>query len=274
MSRLHVLTLFIGLHLNGLSQRPPVAQFGLYTAVDFPLASTMPYMSPNLGIGILGARRLTPDLPIYLELKGSLGRYHQAQSSESFFLTQGVTTQINVRYRSNLNHLRMGTKVYFTPMRYKVKGFITPQFGHSFFRTVIRFAEPEPEDMEMDECAPVHRDVKHRSSLWTYGGEIGLEVNLRSVDNYEKEGDGRFFFSVSYLGSFRNAEYVNVKYMKSEPNGPYNHNHQHNADQPGRPLTAEFINLSTNMTHDHKIAEIYTSPLHLLTFNIGFKINF
>ena len=201
MKNLLLTTFALGFIFLSTGQEIPIGQFGMYAKADIPIQASMTNMSPNFGIGLLGARRLTDNFPIYLELKGSLGRYHSASTTESFYLVQGQTTQINVNYRSNLHHFQIGTKLYFTPFDRKIKGFITPQFGHSFFRTVIRFSEPEPDNIPQDEdvCAPVHRDVKHRSSLWTYGGELGMEINLPSINDANQPGKGRFFISISYL---------------------------------------------------------------------------
>jgi hypothetical protein len=275
MKNIQLTTIALCLIFVATCQEIPVGQFGLYARADLPIRSSMPNMSSNFGMGLMGARRLTDTFPIFLELKGSLGRYHSTSATESFFLVPGQTTQINVNYRSNLHHFQIGTKLYFSPFYKKIRGFITPQFGHSFFRTAIRFSEPEPQQIQPDEdlCAPMHNEVKHRSSLWTYGGELGAEINLPSIHDVNQPGNGRFFVSISYLGSFRNAEYVNVKYMQHEPQGAFQNNHHHHTDGQGRPLTGEFINLSTNMTHEHKIAEIYSNPMRLITLNIGFKIN-
>ena len=65
-------------------------------------------------------------------------------------------------------------------------------------------------------------------------------------------------------------DYINVRYMSGHEHGVSAGGHNHANMDEDRDLTTEFVNLSTDNIHEHKIAEVYHTPLRFITVNIGY----
>jgi hypothetical protein len=61
-------------------------------------------------------------------------------------------------------------------------------------------------------------------------------------------------------------EYVNVKYMENEVHDP-------TVVHDDRDINATFINVGSNDLHEHKIAELYHTPMNMWGFSIGYTAN-
>lgn len=239
-------------------------QFGFYTTTEVPFRSVMPRMSTNVGIGTQFAYKPSSYLPIFLELKGNVGLYNKQTRDVTYVFTDGSESDTYVTFKSQMHKIQFGTKVYYTSFYRPVRAYVTPQIGYNFMNSRMRIADP----LDEDDCAPLENRIQHRSGGWTYGAEVGIELDLKKIFKGEDRPEQRMYISASYLGSMRPMDYINVKYMDE---------HIHNVadeelmvDASDRPLNAEFINLTSGMTHEHKIAEIYTTHLRFISINVGY----
>lgn len=258
--------LFTLLPFFGLSQGEYNWQFGLFGASDIPIKSHMPNMSVNWGAGAQVAYRPLPNVPVFLELRGALGQYSSRTTEETFVFDDGTSTVTDVSFSSNMHRLSFGTKIYYTSFYRPVRAYITPQIGYSFMKSRIRIADPE----DTDGCAPLDNKIKHRAAGASYGLELGAEFDIRKIFTGNDRPEQRLYLSVSYLGSFNKMDYVNVRYMSDHEHGITAGDHNHALSEENRDLTAEFINLATENIHEHKIAEIYRTPLRFVTVNVGY----
>lgn len=239
-------------------------QFGFYTTAEVPFQSEMPRMSTNFGIGTQFAFKPSRYLPVFFELKGNTGLYNTQTRDVTYVFTDGSETDTYVTFKSQMHKLQFGTKVYYTSFYKPVRAYVTPQIGYTFMNTRMRIADP----MDEDDCAPLENSIRHRSGGWTYGAEVGVELDMKKIFTGEDRPEQRMYISASYLGSMRPIDYINVKYMDE---------HIHNVadeqlmvDADGRPLNAEFVNLTSGTTHEHKIAEIYNTHLRFISINVGY----
>ena len=261
------LLFFLGfLPLESYAQWDKKGQFGLYGTAEIPHQRSMPYMSTNYGLGMQLSYKPSNRLPVFLELKGSLGQYSSEKSNVNYLFSDGSSTFTDVSYKSNMNRIILGAKTYFSPYDRVVRGYITPQIGGNFMKSKIRIADPD----DIDDCQPLDNRVVHKSSDWTFGGELGLEIDLHELFVKRQVPQSRFYISTSFIGSFRSMDYINIKYMQNDVHGVHDHSDHSHLDAAGRPLTASFINVTNGSTHEHKIAEIYRTPLRLFTINIGY----
>ena len=145
----------------------------------------------------------------------------------------------------------------------KVRAFIKPQIGSATYKTNIRIADPENED----DCKPLDKRTSQRYSDFVYGGEVGMEFALGTVTSSFSQ---KLFFTASYLQGFRPFEYVNIKYMQD---GMVDHS-SHVASNDTREIKGEFVNVTTQAVHEHKIAELYRTNMSLIGINVGYLINF
>lgn len=240
-------------------------QFSLFGTADVPIRTTMPRMSPNYGAGVQFSYKPANRIPLFIELKGSVGQYDSRTSKETFIFDDGSATVTDVSFRSNMNKIQLGTKIYYTSFYRPVRGYVTPQIGYHFMNSRIRIEDPEDED----DCMPLKNRIAHRSSGLTYGLEAGLELDVIGLIGGDYS-ESRVYFSVAYLGSFKKIDYVNTRYMNEHEHGVYEGEHGHYVDSDGRALTAQFINLSSNDLHEHKIAEVYRTYLRFININIGY----
>ena len=134
-----------------------------------------------------------------------------------------------------------------------------------------------PDPLDVDQCAPIENRVVHKFNGLVYGGEAGVEVNL--LKKRSQFGEGIFLtLSASMLRSFRDVEYINADYLQDEMPAPAtgNGSHQHGQSTPNTrgsyDFNAQFINVSSNEVHYHKVAELYRTPLHFVGLNAGLVV--
>jgi hypothetical protein len=247
-------------------------QVGSYLTLDVPNHAIMPKMSSNFGIGFQTAYKPIPRVPVMLEFKASTGLYSSRTMQQTYVFDSTSSTTTDVTYGSHMNRLNFGTKVFLTHEYRAIRPFITPQIGYAFMKTKIVIADPADED----DCKALDRRTTQRYSGFTYGAEAGVEISMDKLfKNVSSENKHRLYASVTFMNSFNTFEYVNVKHMQD---------HDHAAMTGGggspavsgddREVTTQFINVSTNQIHEHKIAELYRTNLQFWGLNIGYTFNF
>lgn len=250
------------------SQTEHNAQFALFATSEIPFRSEMPRMSTNMGIGAQFAYKPISSIPVFLELKGNLGLYNTQNRDVTYLFSDGSATYTDVTFTSQMHKLQLGTKIYYTSFYRSVRAYVTPQIGYNYMRTRMRIADP----MDVDDCRPLENRIRHRSAGWTYGAEVGIELDMKKIISGNDRPEQRMYVSLSYLASMRPMDYINVKYMEEDVHGVADdHAHDHSAmDEDGRPLNTQFINLTSGTTHEHKIAEIYNTHLRFMSINVGY----
>jgi hypothetical protein len=241
-------------------------QLGLLTSFDSPIKSVMPGMSGSIGTGLNYSYRPFLRIPLHVELKSSSGLYAYRTLNQTFQFSNGSTTQTNVDYKSALRKTLVGVKLYSHNEYRMIRGFITPQIGIAGMKTKIRIADPQ----DVDDCRPLENKTTKGDFGVIYGGEIGLELAANTfLKKAGSEGNMRFYISASYINSFKQFDYVNIKHMKNGGN-------QMDMDMKddSRDLNTTFINVSSNSLHEHKIAELYQTNLNMIGINCGIIFNF
>ncbi len=258
--------LLLPLTLIAFSAFAQRGQVGFNLSADFPNRDIMPKMGVAKSMGLSFAYKPVRQIPVYLEMKGSLGIYSYKVIPQTYVFGNGDQTTVNVNYNSNMHKVLFGTKIQIGNEYRLMNFFVTPQIGGAFLNSRIYIEDPNTQN---GECKALESSHPHRSSVGVYGGEIGTQINL----SRNQSNNHRLNLSANFLAGFRQVEYINVKYMKDEPHpiagtDPMDH------EGDGRDLNATFINVTTNATHDHKIAELYKTPLQMWGFTIGYVYSF
>lgn len=248
---------------NTFAQR---GQFGVFYSADFPNKNIMPNMSMLNSGGIRGAYQPFFNVPLLLELKGSIGNYSHKSIPQTYIFSNNDQTTVDVKYNSNINKLLFGTRLQLGSEYRLMNYYIMPQIGGVFINSKIYIEDPTT---AQGECRALEKSHPHRSSVGVYGGEIGTQINLSRNSSGFKH---RLNIGVSFLNGFKPIDYINVKYMKEGPQGVSGEDHSHTSGD--RELTATFINVSSQATHNHKIAELYRTNFQMWGFNIGYTIVF
>ncbi len=256
----HILLLLSLFPAIAFSQGEYNAQVGFYMPIEVPIRSEMPNMSTNIGLGVQASYRPFPNVPIFAELKGNLGLYSSQTSKETYVFGDGSSTVTDVHFKSSMNKVQFGTKIYYTSYYKPVRGFITPQIGYAAMRSRITIDDPE----DTDGCTPLENRIAQKKGGFTYGGELGVDLDVKRIIKGQESVRGRMYISVSYLTSFNTMDYINIKHMSD---------HEHGMEMGGsdaRNLTTQFLNVSNNSLHEHKIAEVYRTKLNFISANIGY----
>lgn len=262
--RFFILFFMASFSLSSLAQK---TQLGVYFNLDLPNKEIMPQMSPVLGLGLSAAYRPSMRIPVFFELKGGLGNYSYKTLAQTYVFSNNDQTTVDVNYSSSMHHLLVGAKVQLGNEYKRFNAFITPQIGAAFFNSRIYIEDPMTNE---GECKALENRVPHRDRIGVFGGEMGVQINLSGIFKGEvSDYKHRLNVSFNFLTGFKKAEYLNVRYMSDEvhpttdePNG------LHTDDN--RDITTTFINLSSNVTHQHKIGELYQSSVQFWGIKIGY----
>src|SRR3989344_1212053 len=229
------------------------AQIGTYFTCDIPNKSVMPKMSTNAGLGLQFAYKPVQRIPMMLEFKASVGMYSNRTLQQTYYFDSLNKTTADVTYSSAMNRLSFGTKFYLVNEYRTIRPFITPQVGMAFMRSKIVIADPQDED----DCKALERKTTQRYSGFTYGGEVGVDVSMNQLFKLNSEDNKhRLYASVTFMNSFDRFEYVNIKHMKDHDHAAMNGESGGTATAEGdRDINGNFINVSTNSIHEHKISE-------------------
>ncbi len=240
------------------------SRIGFFVPIDLPVKSSMPKMSTAGGIGVTGSYSPFFNAPVSLELKANLGSYSSRTIAQTYQFNDGSQTVTNVTYSSGFNKMLLGTKFMIGGDFRAIRGYITPQIGTARFGSRIVIADPK----DQDGCHPLDRKITQHNRGFIYGGEVGAEIVLSRILPNKFSDDGHtLFFSASYLRGFNHFEYVNVNYMTDEV-------HTTMVTHSTADLNAQFINLSTNNIHEHKVAELYHTRFEMIGIQIGYVYRF
>ncbi len=241
-------------------------QAGAYIPIDIPIKQIMPNASVSSGMGLNFTYQPNNRIPLALELRGNLGNYSSKTLEQTYMFDDGSKTVTDVSYSSNYNKLLLGMRFMTGNDMSAYRLYIMPQVGIGAMRSKIRIADP----MDEDDCKPLEKRITQRFSGAIYGGEIGLDIDLgRLWSSSDYSGKHRLNLGINYISSFRDFKYVNIKYMQNEVHGVANGQNDENRD-----ITTQFVNVSSNNLHEHKIAELYVTPLAYIGIHIGYVYRF
>ena len=248
-------------------------QVGLFTPIEIPNKSLMPKMNTVGGFGLQFAYQPISHIPVALEFKSNFGSYYSKTMEQTYYFDDYSSTTTDVSYTSGFNQMKLGAKIQIGTDFNRIRGFITPQIGTGVMRTKIRIADP----LDEDDCQPLANETQHKYRGYTYGLEVGGEIDLSLlIPKIATENRHYVYISGSLVNGFSKFEYVNARHMQDHNHGPLPEGgaEMTTTDGEGRPITATFINLTTNNLHDHKITEVYNTALQYWGIRIGYVIHF
>jgi hypothetical protein len=193
------------------------------------------------------------------------GNYAYLSVPTTFNFGNGNPTKTNVNYSSNTLQLNGVAKLNivkvmnFTP-------YLVVKGGYQKWYSNIYVEDPS----DLDGCKPLEQKtiLKDRTSTVSYGGGIKYELKNNSNCNNVNFKSYIDLQVTSVRGG--TLDYINTKKLKE---------HDHNASTPipsneGKPLELKFINVQSNVVHNHMVAEMFTSKLRLIDIKIGYHIAF
>ena len=246
-------------------------QIGAFVPVQIPVKSIMPKASTVGGFGV--SAYLAPEfrLPIAFELKGNLGTYSNKTLSQTYEFSDGGQTRTDVTYSSNFHKVMLGARI---STRYSLDGmemYFTPQIGFGSARSRIYIADPEDED----DCKPLENTIVQRDNGLLYGLEVGMDIQVNKLFLSPKIRENhRVFISADVQGSFKSFDYINIKHMQDEVHGVSSNTPSHGTSDTGNDVNTQFVNVTSNNLHEHKVAELYSTPLQYIGLQFGYVYRF
>jgi hypothetical protein len=210
----------------------------LQTGVLYQLPGTLKQLSAGLEFGI--------------------GIYAVERIDQTFQFDNNTSTVLPVDYSSNVFNANIQARFNLLSDKNLIIPYINAKGGLYNFYSSIYIGDPE----DGGGCHALEQEniMNDKTMYWSAGG--GLQINTGIFS--KKKHNARAMVDIS-ANTIRGGEisYINTKHLMDAPNV---------SDPDGKPLNVQFINATTQSIHEHKVAQVYTSPLRMLEFRAGVVI--
>jgi hypothetical protein len=174
-------------------------------------------------------------------------------------------TKTSIQYSSNVAaanaflQLDLFKKGLFTP-------YVLVKSGVQDFHSSIYVADPA----DTDACRPLENESVLSDQTFTHSFGGGLRLQLPTPNYSSRIRQHYFDFQVvSTRGG--SLDYINTKKLTDHSQ----HNQlQQVTGEESKPVEMRFINITSNVVHAHKVAEVFNSRLRLLDINVGYYAQF
>lgn len=188
-----------------------------------------------------------------------IGNYAYVTKEQDLRFPDGSGIKTDVIYSSNVFNAALFMRGNVVK-KGKVNPYINAKAGISnFYSNVI---VEDPEDPSSCEALERKNIIKDNTFFIAYGGGLQLDLSLFA----EKTKPGKYVIDIG-VNKIKGGSlnYVNTKNIQShvhiDPNNP--------PPVKGEPLNIQFINITTQTIHEHQVAELYNSPLHMIDIRVG-----
>lgn len=189
-----------------------------------------------------------------------IGNYAYVTKEQDLRFPDGSGIKTDVIYSSNVLN-----GAFFMRGNILKKGNVIPyvnaKAGISHFSSNVIVEDPE----DPSSCEALERKniIKDNTFFMAYGG--GLQIDLKAFAEKAKPGQYLIDIAVNKIKGGR-LNYINTKNIQShvhiDPNSPQ-------LPSKGEPLNIQFININTQTIHEHQVAELYNSTLHMIDIKVG-----
>ena len=249
-------TLFISclLYFNAISQ-------SLKFIGDYSLGLPQQQMAQNIQAihslhigGLYQLPRQWKNLSVGLEL--GAGIYAHEKIDQTFNFDANTSTVVPVNYNSNVVNANLQTRYQFLDeKRYLIVPYINAKAGLYNFFSNVNIEDPN----DPDGCHPLDKKNLINDKTLYWGAGAGFQINPSIFSKRKKDGPVMIDISINTIRGGK-LDYINTKHLKDEQDMP---------QTGGKPLLVKFINVSTQDIHEHKVTEVYTSPLRILEVRAG-----
>jgi len=184
-----------------------------------------------------------------------IGIYAHETIDQTFQFDNSTSTVLPVDYSSNAFNVNLQARFNLLSEKNFIIPYINAKGGLYNFYSSIYIGDPE----DIDGCHALEQEniINDKTMYWSAGG--GLQINPTIFSKNKRSS--RLMIDIS-ANTIQGGEisYINTKHLMDAPA---------TSDPDGKPLNVQFINASTQSIHEHKVAEVYTSPLKILEFRVG-----
>jgi hypothetical protein len=191
-------------------------------------------------------------------LEFGIGIYAYERIDQTFQFDNNTSTVLPVDYSSNVFNANLQARFNLLSDKNLIIPYINAKGGLYNFYSSIYIGDPEDDGG----CHALEQEniMNDKTMYWSAGG--GLQINTGIFS--KKKHNSRVMIDFS-ANTIRGGEinYINTKDLMDAPA---------TTDPDGKPLNVQFINASTQSIHEHKVAQVYTSPLRMLEFRAGITV--
>src|SRR6187397_1716437 len=188
-------------------------------------------------------------------LEFGIGIYAHEGIDQTFQFDNNTSTVLPVDYSSNVFNANLQARFNLLSDKNFIIPYINAKGGLYNFYSSIYIGDPEDDGG----CHALEQEniMNDKTMYWSAGA--GLQINTGIFS--KKKHNTRVMIDIS-ANTIRGGEisYINTKNLLDAPA---------TTDPDGKPLNVQFINASTQSIHEHKVAQVYTSPLRMLEFRAG-----
>ena len=194
-------------------------------------------------------------------LEAGIGSYASKRIDQTFQFNNNLASVVPVNYNSNTFNVNLQARFNLLPDKYKVIPYVNAKGGLYNFFSNIYIDDP----YDADGCHALQQEniINDKTMYWSAGGGVQVDPGIFSP---KRKHRGNVLIDISantIHGGTLN--YINTKNLQDEQTQPV-------TDPKSKPLNVQFINASTQEIHEHKVAQVYTSPLRLLEFRAGVTV--
>jgi len=192
-----------------------------------------------------------------LGVEFGIGIYAYERIDQTFQFDNNTSTVLPVDYSSNVFNANLQARFNLLSDKNFIIPYINAKGGLYNFYSSVYIGDPEDDGG----CHALEQEtlMNDKTMYWSAGG--GLQINTGIFSKHKHSS--RTMIDIS-ANTIRGGEisYINTKHLMDAP-APAT------TDPDAKPLNVQFINASTQSIHEHKVAQVYTSPLKMLEFRAG-----
>lgn len=235
---------------------------------DVPFKLSMPRMSTAHGANFHLGFKALKTAPVWLNADVSTSCFALVNRKEMYTFTDGSETETYVNYSSNLHKFLFGASFDIGNTERILSAYLNAQAGYAIMNSKIYIEDPN----DPSGCDALVNKNTFRYGGGIYAGGAGVRFNINTI----RKRESKFFKHFVDIGfnymSGGNFKYVNIKYMQEHQHGIASTNTS--PDRGTQDLTTQFVNVTTNDIHEHKIAEIYQSKFEMWNLKISYLMRF
>ncbi len=193
------------------------------------------------------------NLSVGLEL--GVGMYAHEKINQTFNFDANTSTVVPVNYNSNVLNANVQARYQLLDDNRLIVPYVSAKAGLYNFYSNITIEDPN----DADGCQPLDKKNIINDKTFYWGAGAGFQIDPSVFSRRKRDGPVKIDLSVNTIYGGK-LDYINTKHLKDEQEIP---------DTGGKPLMVKFINAGTQDIHQHKVAQVYTSPLRILEIRGG-----
>jgi hypothetical protein len=245
-----------------LSVSAQLNEFGIGYQLSLPQLKMKDGWSSGHGIQLSYFRHFKEADWLSVGTNIGIGSYAMKNQPQQYRFSDGTITNTTATLSSSLGSAALAVRL--SPLAgKKAMPFIEIQGGNFWMHSTLFIADPT----DPLGCRALENKTLVKSGTMFASAGAGLQLLLGKG----KKND-LHFLEISARSLFgNNLEYANMNRLYHDHTSVTNPT----PEAPNeKPLVVRFINVTTNVQHEHTVAELYNHPLRVLQFNVQYAYRF